>query len=160
MDQTTQFLSKIYSKCKQTKDSRSFYPLKGKLGSWCKECTSQYYKARYIETNAAVALRRRDRIHADPELMDKERTRCRDKQRRYYKMGYKPRVTEEQRKAHSLVSYAVKCGRISKPKHCDDCGIEAKRIHGHHEDYSKPLDVAWLCVPCHGKRHRRIGVTK
>lgn len=38
---------------------------------------------------------------------------------------------------------------IKKP--CVDCGsIESQK---HHEDYSKPLEVIWLCRPCHLKRH-------
>lgn len=35
---------------------------------------------------------------------------------------------------------------------CEDCG--SKDSQKHHEDYSKPLDVIWLCRPCHLNRHR------
>jgi hypothetical protein len=44
-------------------------------------------------------------------------------------------------------------GRLT-PQPCERCGRED--THGHHEDYSKPLDVNWLCPPCHGERHREI----
>jgi hypothetical protein len=55
-------------------------------------------------------------------------------------------------RAHSAVSYAVSRGGLVRPDACSDCGLEG-RIHGHHEDYSKPLDVVWLCPRCHKKRH-------
>lgn len=34
------------------------------------------------------------------------------------------------------------------------CGTD-KNVHGHHHDYSKPLDVEWLCSTCHGIEHRK-----
>lgn len=36
---------------------------------------------------------------------------------------------------------------------CCVCG-STKRIHGHHEDYSRPFDVVWLCPIHHSWRHR------
>jgi hypothetical protein len=35
-----------------------------------------------------------------------------------------------------------------RPQHCSACGVECKP-QGHHPDYSKPLEVVWLCRPCH-----------
>ncbi|KKK86996.1 hypothetical protein LCGC14_2757690, partial [marine sediment metagenome] len=38
---------------------------------------------------------------------------------------------------------AVDAGRITKPKECSTCGAGGM-IHGHHTDYSKPLEVMWV----------------
>ena len=51
-------------------------------------------------------------------------------------------------KAHSALNYAVKIGKITKPTICSVCHKE-KKLHGHHDDYTKPLDVEWMCVVCH-----------
>ena len=32
-------------------------------------------------------------------------------------------------------------------------------IEGHHEDYSKPFDVIWLCHRCHMRLHHTIAET-
>jgi hypothetical protein len=58
--------------------------------------------------------------------------------------------------ARRLLRSAVECRRVLKPVVCEDCGLatQARALHGHHEDYSKPLVVVWVCRKCHGKRHR------
>jgi len=49
--------------------------------------------------------------------------------------------------------YVIKPGFCSKCEVCSKCG-ESKRIEGHHLDYSRPLDVVWLCNSCHKKIHK------
>lgn len=39
-----------------------------------------------------------------------------------------------------------------KKSACERCGTKEK-LHMHHPDYSRPLDVVTLCPPCHVKAH-------
>jgi hypothetical protein len=38
------------------------------------------------------------------------------------------------------------------PQPCEVCG--EPKVHGHHPDYAKPLDVMWLCVTHHAEWHK------
>ncbi len=53
--------------------------------------------------------------------------------------------------AHQAVKYALREGQLIK----QPCGCGCVEVEAHHEDYSKPLEVVWICRPCHRKYHRR-----
>jgi len=55
---------------------------------------------------------------------------------------------------HSLVCWAIKAKVMHRKENCEECGIYCK-TNAHHEDYSKPMEVQWLCRLCHGKKHRK-----
>jgi hypothetical protein len=57
--------------------------------------------------------------------------------------------------AINKLNNAVRDKKINKPEICSICGIYNKIIHGHHEDYLKPLDVVWVCPKCHKNIHNR-----
>lgn len=40
------------------------------------------------------------------------------------------------------------------PLPCAVCG--AKKVQAHHHDYSRPLDVEWLCFACHQAAHGKV----
>jgi hypothetical protein len=64
-------------------------------------------------------------------------------------------LTEEQRVKDRARSYAgvyLRRGKIQREP-CADCGGPGEQMH--HADYSKPLEVTWLCVLCHRRRHDR-----
>lgn len=53
-------------------------------------------------------------------------------------------------KARFAVSNALRNGRLTKLP-CLVCGAE--KVEGHHPDYSRPLDVVWLCQSHHKQAH-------
>lgn len=58
---------------------------------------------------------------------------------------------EDKRKCHIALSNAVRDGKIKKEP-CVKCGDP--KSQGHHEDYSRPLEVIWLCDKHHKELHR------
>jgi len=56
---------------------------------------------------------------------------------------------------YELVRMAIRCCVLIKSKTCSICNAGG-RIVGHHSDYSKPLAVIWVCIPCHHKIHSSI----
>jgi hypothetical protein len=55
----------------------------------------------------------------------------------------------EKTKARNAVSNAIRDGRLLRQP-CEVCGQKAQ---AHHHDYSKPLDVQWLCFKHHRAEH-------
>lgn len=91
----------------------------------CKDCTKMDVK------------RRREQ---DPEAELKTRLKACEK-------------NPNHKNAYMAVDAALRCGVLVRPTFCSGCGCSDSehRIEAHHYDYAKPLDVIWLCTPCHEK---------
>lgn len=60
----------------------------------------------------------------------------------------------QKRSAHQAVNNAIQSGKLVK-KPCENCGT-SDGVEAHHEDYSKPLEVVWLCDFHHKSRHHEL----
>jgi hypothetical protein len=121
----------------------------------CKECTKKD-----VHNNYTKKL-------DDLEWVEKELARQREKSRKARQLGLNQRNTNNSKKewikrnkhkrfAHEKVRQAIISGKLSKAP-CEICG--SGNSEAHHEDYSRPLDVSWLCPKHHNERHielRRI----
>lgn len=135
------FLKKC-KKCGETKTDDLFYSHSqmsdGKF-SHCKECHKKGVNARYAAD--IDASREREKLRSRKP----ERKEAAAKALILYRMRH-PEKTSARRK----VRYALSKGYITKQS-CEECGEE--KAQAHHDDYSKPLDIRWLCQRCHDRWH-------
>ena len=104
------------------------------------------------------SIRTRDPVrHADRrrDLLRCARARNPEIYRQREREASRKRKRTEHSAARNLLNAAVRRGDIVRDSVCRRCGAETK-LQGHHEDYSKPLEVVWLCSECHGKAHRKV----
>jgi hypothetical protein len=87
----------------------------------------------------------------DPAVRERQRSYAVDYERMGSYQGKWRKDNPEKYRAQNAVSNAVRDGKLIKGP-CAVCGA-TKRIHGHHEDYSKPLQVTWLCAVHHKQLH-------
>lgn len=73
----------------------------------------------------------------------------RSKNSYFYKLRQMERYPDRVN-ARRILHVAIKSGKLSR-KPCEICG--EPKSHAHHDDYSKPLDVVWLCLQHHKERH-------
>ena len=122
-----------------------------------------------------------DAFYKHPQMADGRVNKCKECNRRDVKENRKTRIdyyraydrergnrqTSEYRRrynqdnpikygARTIVGNAVRDGRLTKPDQCSKCK-DKTRLHGHHDDYAKPLEVRWLCAACHHQWHAKHG---
>jgi hypothetical protein len=126
-----------------------------------KEAYAKWYYSKGIEYRKKYREKNRERIN----VYQKERRTTKKGKDEIYKYNNseigkerseKHRSSEkykQKHKAHNVLQRAVKSNVLIK-KNCEWCGN--KKSEAHHEDYTKPLDVIWLCRSCHFIRHQQI----
>src|SRR5262245_4938430 len=60
----------------------------------------------------------------------------------------------EKYRAQTAVSNAIRDNKLKKGTCCEIEGCNRLPIAAHHDDYSKPLEVRWLCWPHHAVADR------
>ena len=132
-------------KCKTVKPLLEFYKHSqmsdGHLNK-CKECAKN-----------DVLLHREKNLEKIRQY-DKDRAKNPDRRKANTEITKIWRSEDRRRqKAHNAVSKGIKKGILIRQPCCRCNEINSL---AHHDDYDKPLDVMWLCQPCHKQRHKEI----
>lgn len=169
--------------CKKDKSLSKYYKnrrYKDGVGSYCKSCSllktkewqgknavrnkqnqqrwhrgkPNYYKNYYNKNNEKIKIVVR-------AWQEKNRERVRELAREWAKNNrFKSTLSRKRNRAKypekyhaNNQIYIAKCrgDLISKPCFCGETKTEA-----HHPDYSKPLEVIWLCRKHHGEEHEKM----
>lgn len=102
----------------------------------CRECTT---------------ARHRDRRGYRPAIR-REETLEQYKQRRLQQVKEFTQSHPVETRAQKAAHKAIVSGKLVRQP-CEVCGEE--KVHAHHDDYTKPLEVRWLCPSHHRLEHFR-----
>jgi hypothetical protein len=142
-------------KCGQTKSLDEYYVhprmADGRLNK-CKECTKADVIEHCVSNIERVRAYDRKRGYLAHRLEKRKQYSKTDagrliarRSREKYNLNYPNRI-----RANSAVNTAIRSGRLRKQP-CEICG--ARKVEAHHADYSRPLDVRWLCRLHHSQVH-------
>jgi hypothetical protein len=135
-------IEKVCRRCGESKPLTDYYKHKNMYDGHlniCKECTKKRvrkHREKNIESIRAYDRQRAKKPHRKKNnISNTKKARARN---------------ELYTKAHNKVIRGVEKGIIKKTG-CVFCGRPDS--HGHHFDYTRPLDVVWLCPIHHRKVH-------
>lgn len=161
-------VNKTCNVCKENKSIGNFYKQKAGLYGRTGECKS-CRKLRSIKWAKENKEKKREYEKKRSLLVDRkeEHKIWREKNPNYFKEYYNQnkdirlkcnkRYLENnpnRSKTYAIYRKAIRDKLIIKSDQCQICGMSNIKIHGHHFDYSKPLQVTWLCIKCHKDVHR------
>lgn len=138
-------LRKRCKRCGRRLPASDFYahPRMGDgLLSFCKTCTKARVKAHRLANIQAARDYDARRYRENPARRAQTRAQGEEWAERY----------PERRRAHDLVRKAIRAGRMARGP-CEVGAGCSGPVHAHHDDYSRPLDVRWLCAAHHAQHH-------
>lgn len=130
----------------------------------CKECHRKACRENYAANRTRILEQHKQRASL-PEVRERQNEIARKnrhlphnrKRVRKYCDLYNERHPEKYA-AKLAVRWAIKRGDIVRPDRCGKCATIGQ-VQAHHHDYTKPLDVEWLCQKCHTTEHRSQPIT-
>jgi hypothetical protein len=120
------------------------------LHSQCRECNSHYWR----EHRKEHADHKRKWREVNPEREKAMYSRASAKRDNTGRSRAWRRQNPEKHSAQQIAQTARRRGDLI-PQSCEVCGSE--KVHMHHDDYSKPLDVRWFCARHHARHEGRNG---
>jgi hypothetical protein len=142
--------------CKIYQVKSAFYKCKNSyygIQSYCKKCEKIRTNKRKKEKLEYFRRWRKSKAGIKYFYDNREKI---NKQRSEWKKKYFKNLNDELKKhykAREIFKYAIKSGKMERGK-CMKCG--KPNAQGHHFDYSKPLEVIWLCKKHHLEEHNRL----
>ena len=127
--------------CKELKTVDNYYKQKDTkdgLRTICKKCWKSDNKEYYTENIDSISEANKLYSKTDKGIASRKLAT------KNFRHNHKDRYI-----AHGKLNGMVQSGKITKPVNCDICGLPSDKLDGHHEDYSKPLEVVWCCHKCH-----------
>lgn len=137
-------MDRVCTECGERKQLSAFYLDRGRPMSKCKACKIKYQQS-YTDSNKEAVTAYQQAHNATPNRSEARSS--------YRQTEEGKRANKEKLLAHAAVGRALKAGTLTRLP-CEHCGF-SYHTEGHHYDYSKPLEVTWLCKPCHESVHLR-----
>ena len=148
---------------------------KGKIAylNECKKCKAIYKHKHYVDNKEDYLQRSKNQREKDPKAHkeylatyykeNKERITLKNLEYAKTEKGKEVRkrcnhnyfskdINKIKHNTRKRTLRAIKSGKLIKPLNCEICGLE-KPLEAHHTDYSKYLEVQWLCKTCHENTH-------
>ena len=130
--------------CNTDKESCEFHKRKASLdglAAICKSCQSSYDKKRANNPGRVLARLQYSKTEAGKVAAARAKKKYIDS-------------NPIKRNAHMIVGNAIRGKKLFKEP-CEVCGCS--EVHAHHDDYSKPLNIRWLCPTHHEQWHKEKG---
>jgi ribosomal protein S27AE len=149
---------KVCKKCKVEKEITDFYKHSAMLDGHLNKCID-CVKARVNKYREINLDKVREYDKSRSNLPHRVQARMEYSKTEAYKESHHKSILKYREKypmvraSHVIVGNAIRDKKLIPEQFCSVCKANEK-IEAHHDDYTKPLEVRWLCKKCHTNWHK------